>query len=57
MFESALKHISILEKLNFFNTKVSVKASNVQLAIDSYQLLAKNASYPLPFRNYRGRGL
>ena len=47
MFESALKHISILEKLNFFNTKVSVKASNVQLAIDSYQLLAKNTDYPL----------
>ena len=29
MLESALKHINILEKYNFFNTKVSVKASNV----------------------------
>ncbi len=47
MLESALKHINILEKLNFFNTKVSVKASNVALAIASYELLAKNTDYPL----------
>ena len=47
MLESALKHINILEKYNFFNTKVSVKASNVSLAIDSYRLLAKNTDYPL----------
>ena len=47
MLESALKHINILEKYNFFNTKVSVKASNVALAIDSYRLLAKNTDYPL----------
>ena len=47
MLESALKHINILEKYNFFNTKVSVKASNVALAIDSYRLLAKKTDYPL----------
>ena len=47
MLESALKHINILEKYNFFNTKVSVKASNVALAIDSYRLLAKSTDYPL----------
>ena len=47
MQESALKHIKILENLNFYNTKVSVKASNVQLAINSYKLLAKKTSYPL----------
>ena len=47
MLESALKHIKILESLKFYNTKVSVKASNVQLAIESYKLLAKNTSYPL----------
>ena len=41
MLESALKHIKILENLNFYNTKVSVKASNVQLAIESYKLLAR----------------
>ena len=47
MFESARKHINILEKLKFFNTKISVKASNVSLAIASYRLLAKNTDYPL----------
>ena len=47
MLESALKHIKILENLNFYNTKVSVKASNVQLAIHSYKLLAKKTNYPL----------
>ena len=47
LLASALKHIKILESLKFYNTKVSVKASNVQLAIDSYKLLAKETNYPL----------
>ncbi len=47
MLASALKHIKILESLKFYNTKVSVKASNVQLAIESYKLLAKKTNYPL----------
>ncbi len=47
MLESALKHIKVLESLKFYNTKVSVKASNVQLAIDSYKLLADQTDYPL----------
>ena len=47
MLASALKHVNILESLKFYNTKISVKASNVQLAIDSYKLLAKATNYPL----------
>ena len=47
MLASALKHVKILESLKFYNTKISVKASNVQLAIDSYKLLAKATNYPL----------
>ena len=47
MLESALTNIRSLEKLNFFNTKVSVKASNIELAIQSYRLLAKETDYPL----------
>jgi (E)-4-hydroxy-3-methylbut-2-enyl-diphosphate synthase len=47
MLASALKHVKILEGLKFYNTKISVKASNVQLAIDSYKLLAKATNYPL----------
>ncbi|MEC8100308.1 MAG: flavodoxin-dependent (E)-4-hydroxy-3-methylbut-2-enyl-diphosphate synthase [Pseudomonadota bacterium] len=47
MLQSALKHIRILENFNFYNTKISVKASNVQLAIQSYKLLAEKTDYPL----------
>ncbi len=47
MLESALANIHSLEKLNFFNTKVSVKASNIDLAIASYRLVAKKTDYPL----------
>lgn len=47
MLESALNNIHSLEKLNFFNTKVSVKASNIDLAIASYRLLANKTDYPL----------
>ena len=47
LLESALNHIKILEDHNFYNTKISVKASNVNLAIDSYRLLADKTNYPL----------
>ena len=47
LLESALRHIKILEEHKFYNTKISVKASNVNLAIDAYKLVAKNTSYPL----------
>ncbi|MDM3836353.1 flavodoxin-dependent (E)-4-hydroxy-3-methylbut-2-enyl-diphosphate synthase, partial [Proteus mirabilis] len=39
--ESAMRHVDILDKLNFVQFKVSVKASDVFLAVDSYRLLAK----------------
>lgn len=47
LVESALRHIDILEKLNFDNFKVSVKASDVFLAYDSYKLLASKIEQPL----------
>ena len=47
MLESALNNIYSLEKLNFYNTKVSVKASNINLSVASYRLLAKKTDYPL----------
>ncbi len=47
MLESALANLHSLEKLNFFNTKVSVKASNIDLAVASYRLVAKKTDYPL----------
>ena len=47
MLESTLANIRSLEKLNFFNSKVSVKASNIDLAVASYRLVAKKTDYPL----------
>ncbi len=47
MVESALTHIKILEDNDFFNFKISVKASDVFLAIKAYQKLAEICDYPL----------
>ncbi|MHB8918565.1 MAG: flavodoxin-dependent (E)-4-hydroxy-3-methylbut-2-enyl-diphosphate synthase [Desulfocucumaceae bacterium] len=47
MVESALRHISILEELNYREIKVSLKASDVPLMISAYRLLAEKVDYPL----------
>lgn len=47
MVESALKHIQILEKLHFYNIVISMKASDIQRNIESYQLLSQKVDYPL----------
>ena len=47
MLESALHHIRILEELDFHDIIVSMKASNVPLAIEAYRLAAENFDYPL----------
>ncbi|HEY4565722.1 flavodoxin-dependent (E)-4-hydroxy-3-methylbut-2-enyl-diphosphate synthase [Planococcaceae bacterium Storch 2/2-2] len=47
MVESALHHIKILEDLDFHDIIVSLKASDVQLAVDAYKLASKAFDYPL----------
>lgn len=47
MLESALRHIRILEDHDFFNFKISCKASDVFMAVAAYQLLASACDYPL----------
>ncbi len=47
LLESAMTSVKILEDLDFFETKISVKASNVMLAIKSYELVAAACDYPL----------
>lgn len=47
MVESALHHAKILEDHDFFNFKISVKASNVFLAVAAYRALAAACDYPL----------
>ncbi|MFP1454124.1 flavodoxin-dependent (E)-4-hydroxy-3-methylbut-2-enyl-diphosphate synthase [Escherichia coli] len=41
LLESAMRHVDHLDRLNFDQFKVSVKASDVFLAVESYRLLAK----------------
>lgn len=47
LLESALRHIDILERLDFHEYKISVKASNVFLTLDAYRLLSKEIDNPL----------
>ena len=47
MVESALEHIKVLEDADFFETKISCKASDVFLAVAAYQGLADACDYPL----------
>ena len=45
--ESALYHIALLEKFGFYDTVISIKASNVKDMIDANRLLADKCDYPL----------
>lgn len=47
LVESAMYHISLLEKYDFNNIVVSIKASNVENMIKSNRLLADKISYPI----------
>lgn len=47
LVESAMRHVEILDRLNFDQFKVSVKASDVFLAVGAYRLLAKQIQQPL----------
>ena len=47
MVESAKKHIDILEKLDFHDYALSLKASNLDLCIEAYEEAAKEFDCPL----------
>jgi (E)-4-hydroxy-3-methylbut-2-enyl-diphosphate synthase len=47
LVESAMNHAKHLEDEDFTNFKISVKASDVFLAVASYRLLAASCDYPL----------
>ncbi len=47
MVESARSHLRILEDLDFFDTVVSLKASDVVLMLTAYRMLATQVDYPL----------
>jgi (E)-4-hydroxy-3-methylbut-2-enyl-diphosphate synthase len=47
LVESALHHVDILDKLDYQDFKVSVKASQVFMAVEAYRLLARQIVQPL----------
>ena len=47
LFESAKENIKLLEKYDFHNIVVSIKASDVNTSIDAYKYFAKKYSYPM----------
>jgi (E)-4-hydroxy-3-methylbut-2-enyl-diphosphate synthase len=47
LVESALRHVDILDKHNYQDFKVSVKASEVFMAVEAYRLLARQIEQPL----------
>jgi (E)-4-hydroxy-3-methylbut-2-enyl-diphosphate synthase len=47
LVDSALKHVSILEKLNFNDIVISIKSSDVIQMIESYRIISEKVDYPL----------
>ena len=47
MVESAMKHVKILEDIDFHDIVISLKSSNTMLTIKAYELASKTFPYPL----------
>ncbi len=47
MVYSALEQIRLLEDMNFYDIKISLKASNVPLTIKAYEKMSQMVDYPL----------
>jgi (E)-4-hydroxy-3-methylbut-2-enyl-diphosphate synthase len=47
MVESAMRHVALLEKFDFHEIKISLKASDVPRTVEAYRLLASQTDYPL----------
>jgi (E)-4-hydroxy-3-methylbut-2-enyl-diphosphate synthase len=45
--ESALRHVHILEDMDFRDMKISVKSTDVMKMIESYRIIADRTDYPL----------
>ena len=47
LVESALRHVKILEDLDFYDIVISIKSSDVVMMIEAYRLMSKSCDYPL----------
>ena len=47
LVESALRHVDILDRFNFSNYKMSLKASNIEMTVDAYRKISNIINQPL----------
>ena len=47
MVESARRHVEILERLDFYDICISLKASDLDLCLEAYEEASKSFNYPL----------
>ncbi len=47
LVESALRHVDILDKFNFENYKMSLKASNIEMTVEAYRKISNLIDQPL----------
>ena len=47
LVESALRHVEILDKFNFNDYKLSLKASNIEMTVEAYRKISKLINQPL----------
>lgn len=47
MVESAKKHVEILEKLEFYDICIALKASDLDMCVEAYEKASKEFNYPL----------
>jgi (E)-4-hydroxy-3-methylbut-2-enyl-diphosphate synthase len=47
LVNAALEHVKILENYKFYNTVVSLKASDIPTTVEAYKLFASKRNYPL----------
>lgn len=47
MVESAKRHVEILEKLDFYDIAISLKASSLDMCVEAYEKASKVFKYPL----------
>lgn len=47
LVESALAQVEILESMDFYNTVISIKSSNVLMCVKAHELIAEKSDYPL----------
>ncbi|WFD11715.1 flavodoxin-dependent (E)-4-hydroxy-3-methylbut-2-enyl-diphosphate synthase [Tepidibacter hydrothermalis] len=47
LVESAMRHINILESMDFHNIVISLKSSDIHTTIKAYELMSEKVDYPL----------